>query len=172
MKKVVCFTLAALLLACSVSAANWKFGYINSEQIFKQSREVQDAQGKYDKEVQQVAQKVNQLEKEIKDMQEEYERQKLMMTDERKKQKEEELQKKMVRYKSLVDQYFGKDGEVYKRNAELTKPIIEKINKIIKKLSEREGFDLILDISSGAVGYAKPEYDLTDDVVKELNRGQ
>ncbi|MGB9561651.1 MAG: OmpH family outer membrane protein, partial [bacterium] len=58
------------------------------------------------------------------------------------------------------------------RNAELTKPLLDKINSILQELSSTERVDIILDISSGAVAYGKPELDLTDKLLERLNKGK
>lgn len=54
---------------------------------------------------------------------------------------------------------------------ELTRPIIDKINKLIAKIGEEEGYDFIFDASSGALVHALPKYDITDRIIEELNKG-
>jgi outer membrane protein len=52
----------------------------------------------------------------------------------------------------------------------MTKPIIDKINKILEKIGKDEEYDLIMDARMGGVVYAKEKFDLTDRVVKILNK--
>jgi Skp family chaperone for outer membrane proteins len=66
---------------------------------------------------------------------------------------------------------LGPEGEYYKKNLELTKPIIDKINKVIQDIGERDEYDFIIDASSGALLHALPKYDITERVLEELNKG-
>ncbi|MCD4692092.1 MAG: OmpH family outer membrane protein, partial [Calditrichales bacterium] len=66
---------------------------------------------------------------------------------------------------------LGPEGEFYRKNLEFTKPIIDKINKLIAKIGEDEGYDFIFDASSGALLHAMPKYDITDQILEELNKG-
>ena len=56
------------------------------------------------------------------------------------------------------------------KNEELTKPIIEKINKIIEKIAKDENYDYIMDARAGGVIYGKPAFDLTERVLDILNK--
>jgi Skp family chaperone for outer membrane proteins len=82
------------------------------------------------------------------------------------------LQEKAVEIdKYKFDKLNPEGGEFYKKNQELFKPIIDKINVVIQKIGAVEEYDLILDASSGAILHALPKYDLTTQVLEELNRG-
>src|SRR4030042_20581 len=56
--------------------------------------------------------------------------------------------------------------ELSKWQEELLKPVYEEINAVIRSIREKEGYDFIID--SLNLLDAKPEYDLTDKVMKEL----
>ena len=170
MKFLTGIILVALVFVSS--AANWKFGYYNTQVIFSKSKEVKDTQEKYDKWVQGISQEIASDQKRIKELYEAYEKQKLMMTDAKKQEKEVTLKELNAEYEKKVAKYFGQEGEIMKRNNELTKPIISKMNKILKEIADKENFDLILDISSGAVGFAKKGYDLSERIIVELNKQQ
>ncbi len=75
-----------------------------------------------------------------------------------------------------IDKYrlekLGPQGEFYKKNLELTQPLYDKIDQVIQKIGQAEGYDYILDVVQGVVLYAKPEYDITDRVLEELNKTQ
>jgi len=67
---------------------------------------------------------------------------------------------------------LGPEGEYYKKNLEFTKPIIDKINGLIQKIGEDDGYDFIFDASSGALVHANTDkYDITQRVLEELNKG-
>ena len=66
---------------------------------------------------------------------------------------------------------WGDDGRAVQRNLELTKPIIDKVNEILQRICEEEGYGLVLDASEGSIVYAQPELDLTDRILEELREG-
>lgn len=62
-------------------------------------------------------------------------------------------------------------GEFYRKNQEIFKPVIEKINLVIQKIGRVEEYDYLFDATSGVLVHALPKYDITDQVLEELNRG-
>ena len=60
--------------------------------------------------------------------------------------------------------------EIQKKERDLTKPIIDKMQKIISDLAKKEGYTAILEKSEQLVLFAQPSIDLTDKVVKEYNK--
>jgi outer membrane protein len=164
--------LAALLAAgCLVGAsAEMKIGFINVEEIFKNYAGTKDAQAKFDKEVAKWEQDASTRQKEIKDIKDQLEKQSLLLSSERKAELEAKLKQKMVEYQDFLQTKFGQKGEVLSKNEELTKPIIEKINKIIEKIAKDEGYDFIFDARAGGVIYGKPAFDLTERVLNLLNK--
>jgi outer membrane protein len=164
--------LAALLAAgCLVGAsAEMKIGFINVEEIFKNYAGTKDAQAKFDKEVAKWEQDASTRQKEIKDIKDQLEKQSLLLSSERKAELEAKLKQKMVEYQDFLQTKFGQKGEVLSKNEELTKPIIEKINKIIEKIAKDEGYDFIFDARAGGLIYGKPAFDLTERVLNLLNK--
>ena len=69
---------------------------------------------------------------------------------------------------------FRQDAEIRaaKRNDELSRPIVEAIEAAAKNVAEKEGFDLVLDSGPGIVVYSKPELDLTDRVLQNLEEAR
>ena len=164
--------LGALLSAgCLFGAsADLKIGFINVEEIFKNFAGTKDAQAKFDKEVAKWEQDASQRQKDIKDIKDQLEKQSLLLSKERKDELEAKLKQKMVEYQDFLQTKFGQKGEVLSKNEELTKPIVEKINKIIDKIAKDEGYDYILDARAGGVIYGKPAFDLTERVLNILNK--
>ena len=55
-----------------------------------------------------------------------------------------------------------------RRNDELSGPIVTAIEDATRRVAEKEGFDLVLDAGPGIVVYSKPELDITDEVLEDL----
>jgi outer membrane protein len=161
------------LLACGglfLAAADLKIGFINIEEIFKNYSGTKDAQEKFDKEVAKWEQDASAKQKEIKDLKDQLDKQSLLLSSERKSELEAKRKQKMVDYQDFLQTKFGQKGEVLSKNEELTKPIVEKIQKIIDKIAKDENYDYIMDQRGGGVIYGKPAYDLTQRVLGILNK--
>jgi len=165
MRKVLAAGLIAVVSVASASWAELKIGYINSEAIFAQYEGTKQAQDKFNQEVAKWEQEASKKQKEIKDLKDQLDKQTLLLSKERKKDLEDSLNAKMVAYQQFLQDKFGQKGEALVKNEELTKPIIEKINKIIDKIAKDENYDYIFDARAGGVVFAKKAYDLSDRVL-------
>ena len=171
MKIVRCSIIAVLtvLFAFSIiQAADLKIGYIDSEKILTESQDYKDAKKILDDEEKEFSRQGRQKELDIMNLEEEIDAQSLMWSEEKKMEKQQEYQQKYLDYQQFLQEIWGPQGKLYQRNLELSKPIIDKINIVIQKLGDDEGYDLILDAGMGNIVFAKPDYDLTDRIVEEL----
>ena len=169
--KALMIVLAVFCFAGTLSAKDMKIGFIRSDYIFSEYRDTKDAQDRYDKDVAKWEQDASEKEKKIKDLQEQLDKQGLLMSEEKKKNTTEEIARLKVEYQKFVYEKFGQGGEAYKKNAEYTKPILKKINAILNEIGKAEGYDFIFDATAGGVVYAREAHDLSDRIVKELNKG-
>jgi outer membrane protein len=146
-----------------------KVGYVDSETIMKQLPEAQDAQRKIDALVQQWQAELQKMKDEWKSKYDEYERRKLILTDEARAQMERELSELDRRIAEFQMQKFGPDGELYRKQDELIKPVQSKIFNAIKEVALEEGFDFVFDKSGEILLlYANEKYDLTQKVLNKL----
>lgn len=105
-------------------------------------------------------------------MQEELERQSALLTEEKRRAKQQEIMAKQREYQEFASQILGPEGEAARRERELSRPLIDKINAVIQLVAIRDGYSLILDTSGGDVLYAKEEMDLTSEILAQLNKGK
>ncbi len=152
------------------NAQMMKIGYINSEEIFRNYAGTKEAQDKFDKEVAKWEQDASTRQKEIKDLKDQLDKQSLLLSAERRTEIEGKLKQKMQEYQDFLQTKFGQKGEALSKNEELTKPIIEKIQKIIDKIAKDESYDYIFDARAGGVIFAKKTFDLTERVLNILNK--
>ncbi len=166
-------TMGLALLAAATVTTSWaemKVGFVNSEKIFTQFEGTKAAQEKFNKEVAKWEQEASKRLKEINELKTQLEKQSLLLSADRKKELEDSLRGKIMQHEKFVQEKFGQKGEALVKNEELTKPIIEKINKIIEKIAKDEQYDFILDTRAGGIVFAKDAYDLTDKVLKQLEK--
>jgi outer membrane protein len=147
------------LLTAGLSAKDMKIGFIRSDYIFSEYKETKDAQEKYDKEVAKWEQDAAAKEKKIKELQEQVEKQGLLMSEEKKKNTLDEIARLKVEYQQFVYKVFGQGGDAFKKNSEFTKPILKKINAILEEIGKAEQYDFIFDATSGGVVYARDAHD-------------
>jgi outer membrane protein len=169
---LLCLGSLATLIYTPARAQNLtvKIGYIDSQRIFAEYRETQEAERVYKQEVEQWKAEAATKEQEIAKLREELQAQSLMLSEEKQKDKKLELDRKLDEYQRFVSETFGEEGTAARRNRELTQPIVEKINKILERLSETDGYGLVFDVANANIVYAKKEFDLTDRVLEELNK--
>ena len=78
---------------------------------------------------------------------------------------------KQTEYEGFVQTIFGPEGRVAEKNSELVRPIVDKINLVLKQIGDDEGYTMVFDASIGGIVYAADGIDLTDRVLEELNKG-
>jgi Skp family chaperone for outer membrane proteins len=82
----------------------------------------------------------------------------------------EKLLVKQKEYQDFANQVMGQDGEAAKKEYELSKPLMDKINAVIRLIALKENYAYVLDSTAGTVLYAKDELDITNKVLAELNK--
>ncbi len=161
------------LLAASTIAHSkeLKIGYIDSGRILAGSKEYAEAQKKLEELKTEWQKQAAAKEEEIRKLQEELERQRLLLSPDTERKKEEEIRAKYEEYREFVDSILSPEtGKLAQKTQELSKPIYDKINAILERIGEEEDYDIIFDAFPQTIVYAKPEYDLTEKVLEELNK--
>ena len=149
-------------------SAELKIGVINSEKKLMAYQGTKEAENKLKKEYARWEQEATERQKKMQEMKEQLDKQSLLLSAERKQELESELQREYIDYNKFLQEKFGQKGDAAKKNDELLRPIIDKINVILDRLAKEENYDFIFD-SRGGVVYAKKAYDLTDKVIQSLN---
>jgi outer membrane protein len=160
------------LLWAGAARAEVKIGYVNSEKILEQSKEAKAALDGFSRDVDGWNQEAQQRRKDLDDLTRELGQQTPMLSDDKRREKEQDLQRKLTEYDQFVQSIWGPNGLVIRRNEEVLRPVVAKIQTILEKIGGEEGFDLILDAADGNVLYADRELDLTQLVIDQLNAEQ
>lgn len=146
-----------------------KFGYVDTDYILGQIPEYKAAQSELDKTSIQWQKEIETKYAEIDKLYKAYQADAILLTDEMKKKRENEIVNKEKEVKDLQKQRFGVDGDLFKKRQELVKPIQDKVYNAIKAVAEKSGLGFIMD-KSGQVSllYANSKYDKSDDVLIHL----
>ena len=168
MKIINYFILTSILFSFAVGEI--KIGYVDSNEIMKNFEEVRQAQIDLEKEGRKLEAEGIKLVSKLDSLKQDYERQRLLMSEVRRKEKEQE----MALLEKSIQQFqldkFGPEGELYLLQDQMMKPITTKINAAIDIVGKEQGYDIIMDALSGAIVYALPQYDLTEAVIEELSK--
>ncbi len=97
-----------------------------------------------------------------------YQNEKVLLSDEMKKQREQEIIDLEKEAKSLKKKYFGVNGELFKKRQELIKPIQDNIYEAIKQMATEGNYASVIDAVTGKVLYLDLKYDKSDDILKKL----
>lgn len=105
----------------------------------------------------------------IKGMYNAYQAEQVLMSDDMRAQKEEEIMNAEKRVRDMQKDKFGPEGALFQRRQDLVQPIQDKVYAALDKYATQKGFDFIFDKSS-ATGliFANPKYDKTDEVKSSL----
>jgi len=165
--KITKYIILTLALA-SFALADIKIGYVDSNEIMNNFDEVRQVQADLEKEQRRLESEFNELVFGLDSLKQDYDRQRLLMSDTRRNEKENEITNKEKSVQKFQLDKFGPEGEIYRIQNELLKPVLAKIDAAIQKVGSERGYDFILDAMSGALLYALDSHNLTEDVMDEL----
>lgn len=168
--KLIFITLFVYLpLLTFVSNAQLKIGYVDSDTIMDNFPDVQDARQKLDALIQEWQTEVRKLESDLKAKQDDFDKRKLIMTEQTSIEVMAEITKLEKEIADYRDKKFGANGELFQKQNELMKPIHNKVFTIIQQVATEEDLDFVFDRSGDIIFlYAKPQYDLTAKVIERL----
>ena len=112
---------------------------------------------------------VTELSKEAETLYRNYQSERVFLTDDQKKKREEEIVAKEKEVTDLKYKYFGPEGELFKKRQSLIKPIQEEVYNAVKKVAEEKGYQVIFDrASSAGIIFASPRIDVSNEVLAKL----
>ena len=161
------FTLIMIPLVLMV-AKEMKIGFVNSNTVFEEYQATAAADIAFNEFVNMYRDSAAVLRNNITVINEEFESQKLVLSEDARLRKLDEIESLKKTYDQFLQNIFGKGGKIEQKNDELMAPLMKKINEAVAKIAEQEGFDVVLDLSEG-VFYASSELDITNFVIDELN---
>ena len=169
MKKFILFLLGGLFILAGNSLAQLKIGYVDSKTIMDNLPDAQDARQKLDALIQDWQKELGDLQSQWQTKYDDYQKRKLIMTDQTRSDMEAELVKLEQQITDYREKKFGTNGELFQKQEEVMKPIQNRVFDTIKKVAEEEDLDFVFDRSGDVMLlYAKEEYDITNKVLDKL----
>lgn len=158
-----------LLTVGTLAAKDFRVGYVDYDQVIAKYEAAIEAKSAMDTVRTSFEAKAESLKSDYEQSKQEYESQQLTLSEEGKRAKNAEVDQRKRRYDTYIADVYGKGGKIDQQYKELIAPIVEKIDSAVAKMSEDEGFALILDASKSGVVYAQAGLDLTQMVLDALN---
>lgn len=167
MKKLI-FTLFVASF-CMLSASAQRYAYVDTQYILENLAAYSDAQKELDRLSKQWQTEIEQRYEAIDRLYKAYQAEKVLLTEEMRKEREDEIVRREQEAKELQRTRFGVDGDLFKKRQELIQPIQDEIYNAIKEVAQGGGFSVIFDKANQSnILYADPRYDRSDRVLSRL----
>ena len=171
MKRISILIVLALIAAAPVLRSQQKIGYVDIGLIMKAIPDAQEAQRKLDAMVDNWQKELEQLQKDWQQKFNDYDKRKLILTDQGRANAEKELRDLDRRILDYRDAKFGQNGELFAKEDELMKPVQNLVFEQVKQLAVELGYDYILDKSAGSMMiYGKESHDMTAKAIDRITK--
>lgn len=168
MVKKFIFTFAfAALMAFTMTAQ--RIAYVDVAAVLDKVPEYKQAQKQLDDLAQKWRSEIAQEYDKIKGMYSRYQAEQVLLSDDVRNQKEEEIMAKEKEVREMQKNKFGPEGALFKKRQELVRPIQDRVYTAIEDYANDKGFDFIFDKSSNTgMIFTNARYDKTEDIIKGL----
>ncbi|MBN1338994.1 MAG: OmpH family outer membrane protein [Bacteroidales bacterium] len=164
MKKII--LVVTTLVVFGITGSAQKYAYVDSEYILENIPEYKDAQNELDDIAVEYQKEIEDKFAEIDKMYRDFQAEAVLLPDDIKKKKEEEIVAKEQEVQELQKKRFGKDGDLFQKREELVKPIQEKIYNAIEEIAEDKNYAFVFDKSGSlTILYVSVKFDISDDVL-------
>jgi outer membrane protein len=159
----------ACILSFAFAAHAQRYAIIDTKYILDKMPDYKLAQKNLDDVAANWQKEIDELQQELDRMYKDYDAEQVMLSEELRKKREDQLFVKEKNLRDLQRTRFGFEGDLFKRRQELIKPIQDKVYNAVQKLAVQRGYDFILDKSEGiTVIFADPKLEKSEDVLREL----
>ena len=150
-------------------AADTRIGYIDSARIWIEYKDAQEAQQRFERQVQGWRDEAAEKEKSVTQLKGEVRDQGPVLSALKRQEKESALTRAISDYETFVQDVWGPNGRAAQENSRATDEIIQLVRRSVEKVASQRGLELVLDASGGFIIYADKSLDMTNDVLAELN---
>ena len=169
-RKSILLLAVMFLLGIAVNAQqNQRIAYVDSDYILENIPEYADAQEeinqlskKWEKEITALFQAAQELDRE-------YQAESVLLSEDQKKKKKEAITAKRQEAENLRMQYYGPEGELFAKRAELIQPIQEKVYNAINQVALTKNYAFVFDKAAGTTMlYCNEKNDISDEILDEI----
>lgn len=169
MKLLTMSLLAVLILALVSPAMAQKFGYVDYSRFETEYPEWVKAQEQFDADMKSWSDSADLLQRELQDMYNDYKKQELILSAEKKQERMAEINAKNDALQAYTNDIQAPGGKAEARQRELMEPLLQKIQDAVDKIAIENNYDFIF--KSFGLAYGRKDLDITDKVLEELATG-
>ena len=167
--KIVLLFLAFTSLASLSSLKAQRIAIVDITKVLEQLPDYKEAQKQLDDLAAQWRQEISIEYDQIKAMYNKYQAEQVLLTEDARKQRENEITEREKQAREMQREKFGPEGALFRKRQDLVQPIQERVYGAIKTYAEDRGFDFIFDKGgTGGLIFSNAEYDKTDDIIRAL----
>ena len=167
MKKIITTIAATFIFSLAIFAQ--RYAVIDSKYILDKMPEYKEAQKKLDQFSELWQQEIEQKQAAMDKMVKDFEAEQVMLPDNLKKKREDEIYNKEKELRDLQRKRFGFEGDLFKKRQELIKPVQDKVYNAVQIMAIQKQYDFILDKSEGiTIIFADPKLDKSDEILKSM----
>ena len=155
------------LMPESLSAQGLKIGYVRDERIQQEFKPWAKAQEQFNADAKAWEDEALAKQQELEELLTEYDKQKLILSDDKKREREAAINAKKDALDAFTRQIYGPNGQAERRQSKLLEPLLESVNRAIEAIAIEGNYDIVFTLQSG-LAYIKEEFDVTDKVIKYL----
>lgn len=167
-RNIIRIALLGLLLAAAPVHAQ-RIAFVDTKYILEKMPDYQSAQQELDRVSKEWQKEIDERWAQIGRLREAYNAEMILLTEEMKKSRLEEITKKEQEARDLQQKRFGVGGDLFKKRQELIQPIQDRIFDAVKEVA---GTSYVAIFDIGGVGnnvlYASEKYDKSDSVLRKL----
>ncbi len=144
-------------------AAATQVGFVDIQRVLARSAAGVAAREQLEKEKATMQKQVDTYRGDIEKLREEIEKKGQLLSADAKREKQEQLERKVRDARRLVDDL---QGTLQKKEEALLGKVLQDVSGLIQKIGKEKGFAMVLERQRSSVLYASPEADVTDDVIR------
>lgn len=161
--------LLGVFSAGNIKAQRLSLAYVDSDYILSRMPEYQSAQQQLNESAVQWEKEALDMETALLQMQRDFSAEEILLTGEQRKERKISIDQQEKKLISFREDKFGMEGALFKKRAQLVKPIQDKMFDAVQIVAKAQGLDYIFDKASGVqMLYANPRHDKTFEVMEEL----
>ena len=167
MKKKV--LMLALMLMTVMTMSAQKFALIDMEYILKNVPAYERANEQLNQVSKKWQAEVEALNTEASTLYKNYQNEVVFLSQEQKKQRQDDILAKEKEASELKKKYFGPEGELFKKREALMTPIQDEIYNAVKDIADQRGYSLVVDRSANAgIVFGSPKIEISNEVLQKL----
>jgi len=163
-------TILALVLTFSLSSADaQKIAIVDISDVLENMPQFKEAERTLDKIAADWQQEIAQELDKVKSMYNKYQAEQVLLSEDIKKQREDEILNKEKSVRELQRRKFGPEGELFEKRQQLVSPVQDQVFSAIEEYASEKGYDIMLDKSAASgILFASDTYEKTEAIKAKL----